>query len=352
MMNEAKQKTNKKTIFIGGAALLLIAAIVLIIVFTRAKPAVFEVSDLLIAPAQAQPGQTVECAVMVTNTGGSEGSYTAEFKINGNLGDSSSFSLVAKKNHRVSFLVEETTPGTYNVDIGGLKGQFTILEPVNKPIVVPVIEPAVFQLTNLTVEPATVRKGQSVSITATITNAGGSTGNYNAELKINGTAVDTQSVSLAADAKQQIVFTSSGDMPGTYSVEIGGLTGEFTVRPVELRTWVIIDDDIPRLFAMISKVSLTSHFIPGNQAEFVMAGFPGVVDIGIVNGKLCEYPVSPEIYMMLPEIHDYIFFDNGVEYLSYTWFDPAVEIAPDVTTMPVMVSVNTEDGKAIVIYEW
>jgi hypothetical protein len=55
---------------------------------------------------------------------------------------------------------------------------------------------------------------------------------------------------------------------------------------------------------------------------------------------------------MFPEIKEYIFFIDGTAYLSYTWFDPAAEIAPDLTEMPVMVSVTTGDGRAVVVYEW
>lgn len=346
-MNETKQRTNKKAIIIGGAALVLIAVIVLVIILTRAKPAVFEVSNLRFTPDQPYWGQNVTINVTVTNTGEGSGSYNAELKITDTYDQSQtiqtkSISLTPGEQQKLSFPLGKDT-GSYEATIGGLTAKISFSHP-------PLPE-AVYIFKYLTISPAVVRTGETVTISVTAINTNNGMGDGVAELVINGTIRETQSF-YPESSQKTIEFSVTENETGTYAVEIGGLKGEFTVRPVELRTWVITDADIPRLFSMISTVSLTSHFIPGNQAEFVMAGFPGVVDIGVINGKLCEYPVSPDIYMLLPEIHDYIFFENGVEYLSYTWFDPAVEIAPDVTTMPVMVSVTTEDGKAIVIYEW
>jgi hypothetical protein len=351
-MNVSKRPSNKKTIIIGGAALVLVAIIILVIMLTRAKPAAFSITDLSIDPVQVQPEQQVRIGAVVTNSGGSTGTFNAELKINDSLEQTQSLTLAAQESKPISFSISRKIPGTYTIEINSLTGQFTIVKPVVEPVITPVVKPAVFQLTNLVIQPAVARRGQPVSITATVTNAGGSAGEYSTELKVNGKITKTQSVSLTAGENKQVVFTCSENTTGTYAVNVGNLAGEFKIRPVELRTWVVTDADIPRLFAMISKVPLTSHFIPGNQAEFVMAGFPGVIDIGVINGKLCEFPVSPEVYASLPEIHKYIFFENGVEYLSFTWFDPSIEIAPDVTTMPVMVSVTTEDGRAIVTYEW
>ncbi len=345
----------KKTILIAGSIIALAAIVIVVVIFTRAKPAAFEVSNLIVEPAQAQPGQAIMIVATVTNTGESTGSYTAELKLDNNVIQSQSVSLVPEKSHMVSFTITKETVGTYTINLGGLAGQFTILQP------------AAFQLTDFLILPTEATQGEPVSIVARVTNNGGSAGEYTAELKINDTVIDTQTVSLDAAAYKVVTFTATTaeKNTGTYAVELGGMTGEFTVLPPSTaglpikitlepgqRLWVITDADVSRLFAQISDVTLTAHFVPGNKAQFTMAGFPGVIDIGVIDGKLCEYPVDAIIYDMLPETHEWTFQVGETVYLGYTWFDPSAEIAPDVTAIPVMVSVTTENGQANVIYEW
>jgi hypothetical protein len=233
-----------------------------------------------------------------------------------------------------------------------------------------------------------------------VANTGEREGNYILELKVNGHNEGTQLITLAAKASRVFVYNVTEDTAGTYDVTTGGLSGRFfvtdtptpgtstttlppgtattktvstpittptrttktpatavtttkpTTTPTGLREWVITDDDVSRLFAQISDMPLTAHFVPGNTAEFTISIFSGTVNIGIRDGKLCEFPIPQSIIDLFPAIQDYVFYIDGTAYLPYTWFNPAVEIAPDVTTMPVMVSVRTEEGKAIVTYEW
>jgi hypothetical protein len=222
------------------------------------------------------------------------------------------------------------------------------VETTTQPAVIPA---PVFEVSNLTVEPEQVPFGQSCSINATVTNTGSSGGNYTAELKISDILTDNKSIFLAAGGKQLISFDVSQNDTGNYTFDIGGIKGQFTVEPL-LRTWVLTDADISRLFSQISTVTLKVRFISDNQAEYMLGGFFGITNIAVKEGKLCEYPVDSSVYAALPEISNYIFYVDGVAYLSLAWFDPSVEIAPDVTSMPVMVSVTTEKGQANVLYEW
>jgi len=51
-------------------------------------------------------------------------------------------------------------------------------------------------------------------------------------LRINEVLEEIKDVILAPNAVKAIVFTVTRDEPGTYSIEVNGLTGSFSVKPV------------------------------------------------------------------------------------------------------------------------
>jgi len=89
--------------------------------------------------------------------------------------------------------------------------------------------PADFSISGLEVEPAEVQVGEAVTVTATVSNTGGSEGGYVVILKINGAKEAEQSVTLAAGASQEVTFNVTREEPGSYNITINGLSGSFTV---------------------------------------------------------------------------------------------------------------------------
>jgi beta-lactamase superfamily II metal-dependent hydrolase len=88
---------------------------------------------------------------------------------------------------------------------------------------------ALFDLSNLSISPSEVKAGETVTISASITNSGNSTGSYTAILKINGVHVETKSITLNAGEGQVASFSVVEQSSGTYTVEINGLSGTFSV---------------------------------------------------------------------------------------------------------------------------
>lgn len=88
---------------------------------------------------------------------------------------------------------------------------------------------AAFTVTNLSISPDDVEPGRTVTISATVTNSGGSQGDYIAILKINSSGVETKSVALNAGESQVVSFTVVKTSTGNYTVKLGGLAGTFTV---------------------------------------------------------------------------------------------------------------------------
>lgn len=90
--------------------------------------------------------------------------------------------------------------------------------------------PAKFVVSNLAISPAEVTLSEEIAISIEVTNTGGRDGSHLLSLWIDEVLEETKKVTLAPKAVKAIVFTVTRDEPGSYSVDVNGLGGSFTVR--------------------------------------------------------------------------------------------------------------------------
>lgn len=90
-------------------------------------------------------------------------------------------------------------------------------------------KPASFAISDLKIKPTSVKPGEQVTITATVTNSGGTADSYKIVLKINGIDEAEQQITLGPKEKQEITFTTSKETTGSYNVTIGDTSGSFKV---------------------------------------------------------------------------------------------------------------------------
>ena len=79
----------------------------------------------------------------------------------------------------------------------------------------------------LTIEPASIDIGQSVSITVDVTNEGEASGTKTVTLFVDGGRVEGKDVTLGAGATETVSFTYVEQDAGTHTVRVEGLTGQF-----------------------------------------------------------------------------------------------------------------------------
>lgn len=103
------------------------------------------------------------------------------------------------------------------------------LAPTPPSTPIPPPAPAIFQITDLRVNPTEVNPGEGTIVTAKVINIGGVDGIYNAELRVNGAAEVLTKVTVPAGGTKIVSFFVSKDIPGTYKVTLGELTGQFVV---------------------------------------------------------------------------------------------------------------------------
>ncbi len=95
----------------------------------KLMPASFKLSNLHINMEVANPGEEVVITADIANTGGCEGTYTAELKLNGVV-EQADRVIMKPGSSFILFKVTKTEPGTYDVTIGDLSGKYTVQKPV------------------------------------------------------------------------------------------------------------------------------------------------------------------------------------------------------------------------------
>ncbi|MFC2060796.1 hypothetical protein ACFLTZ_06935, partial [Chloroflexota bacterium] len=84
------------------------------------------ISSLSVTPNQVKPAEEVAISAVVTNSGGSKGTYTAILKVNGKEEARKEVTVDAGISQKVSFSVSKDIAATYEVDINGLTGSFVV----------------------------------------------------------------------------------------------------------------------------------------------------------------------------------------------------------------------------------
>jgi len=103
------------------------------LVVEKPLPPDLKLSNLEINPAAAEIGDIIIITAEIANTGGTQGSYVAELKIDGDTYQTEKVIMAPGTDYMLVFKVSADSPGTYPVSLGELTGKFVINEPV-RPI--------------------------------------------------------------------------------------------------------------------------------------------------------------------------------------------------------------------------
>jgi len=90
--------------------------------------------------------------------------------------------------------------------------------------------PAAFTTADLTISPVEVAINESVTISILVTNTGDLTDSYEVTLKINDEVEASKEVTVNGSASEKVTFTVAKDRAGSYSVDVNGLSGSFSVN--------------------------------------------------------------------------------------------------------------------------
>ncbi len=167
--------------------------------------------DLSVTPRVGPAPLTIKAACIIKNTGDIQGEYTAKFKVNSKIVKEQTVTVKAGETKSIAF-TRKLERGTYNVTINNLK-----------PVEVRSLAPANITASNLNVTPTSGVSPLTVTVSCNVTNTGELEGDYTAQLKVNDSVVDTQTVTVKAGETKSIAFTRKLEA-GTYNVTINELS--------------------------------------------------------------------------------------------------------------------------------
>ena len=101
------------------------------------------------------------------------------------------------------------------------------------PMPMPPPPPPPIEASDLQIMPDRVVEGSNLGIIVIVTNVVPSFVQYRVDLKIDGVVKESRDLNLMPEEIQELTFVVAAGKPGTYQVEIGGLTGSFTVLAAE-----------------------------------------------------------------------------------------------------------------------
>ncbi|MBN2110744.1 MAG: PKD domain-containing protein, partial [Methanosarcinaceae archaeon] len=99
---------------------------------------------------------------------------------------------------------------------------------------------AKFEFTNLRTSPLDVKAGEKATISVDVTNVGTAAGEYTVDLKVNGTVVGSQTISLDMDESTTIEFEHTEEEPGIYKVQVGTADKEYEVFEKSNTIWYVL----------------------------------------------------------------------------------------------------------------
>jgi len=195
--------------------------------------ATFEVSDLTISPGEIRSWTKDEhdftVSVEVTNTSIVPGTYDVVVQVQGvgpwyeglidwYFAPSSLVKVRRSDVQRADVFVEAGASETVSLTV-------TQEQPAVYRVAVSPIEAS-----GLVVFPREPEEGEAVTISVDVTNTGIGAWTDKVVLKLDGTEIDSQVVTLKEGASESVVFELIQEKSGEYTIEVGELDGEFIIK--------------------------------------------------------------------------------------------------------------------------
>lgn len=220
-----REKNSKKAWqMLGLGIIMLIPSGVYALYDSQKDPtAKFETSNITFADPIYEDGidagDEVKVSAKVTNVGDKSGTENVKLKMGEKIVDSKKINLENGKSKEITFTVQVDEVGTKNVQIGETSENLKVSEP----------DPAEFEVSNLSVSPTETEPEETVEVSVKVANNGDLSGEYKAELSLDGNIVRNENISVEGKSSTHASFSISKSSEGTYDLKIENLSDQFTV---------------------------------------------------------------------------------------------------------------------------
>lgn len=202
---------------LGGVILLFVAAVVaaaLIFLFVLRGDA--KLSDLKLSVDTPVYGQALKAEVTATNSGFIEMNYHAVLMVDGEAAQSQEVVLDHNQPRTLEFDISRLQAGSHKLSIGTLEKDFKILKP------------AEFKVGPITFAPAAFYVGDTVTVSASVTNLGEVPGTFQSGFTYDGAGLETEPVEIGPGEDGAVMAQFRVDAKGTHAVSIEDQKSTFT----------------------------------------------------------------------------------------------------------------------------
>ncbi|NGM70762.1 APHP domain-containing protein [Natronolimnobius sp. AArcel1] len=175
-----------------------------------------------LSDSKIMPGESVDVTATISEVSGDRGGiYTAELMIDGEVVDEEEVHISRDSSESVTFTHTFDESGEYDVAVSDVTaGTVSVSADHEEDPDEEEDDEAEFELYDASLSDTEVEVGDSVTAGATVENVGGDSGTYTAELIVDGSAVDEETVTLGPGAVDDVSFTHSFDETGEYDIAI------------------------------------------------------------------------------------------------------------------------------------
>ena len=142
-----------------------------------------------------------------------------------------------------------------------------------------ILDPANFQITDLSLNPNWIQVGETLQISVNVTNTGDRSGNYTVTPAIDDIPISTKTVQLAGGETTTVVFTATQATEGNHTVAVEDVTETFQVsseapnKPAELQLTNLVTSRKEAEVGDTITVSVTATNIGDEAGEFSLELF-------------------------------------------------------------------------------
>jgi len=200
-----------------GISIVILIIVLGTVIYLIAKPQPdIQVQDINV-PEEVPAGESVNVEIIVKNLGGGRGSQEVPLKVDGREIDLIDVSLEVNESQTLSFQFVEDDLGNYKLSSGKVSRTVEVLPP------------AEFEISDLEISPEKAETGEKVAVLVDIKNVGEVKGTKTLELFVNGDLEEVREVTLDSGSETTETYNLVKGVPGSYSIDIGGLSGNFNV---------------------------------------------------------------------------------------------------------------------------
>ncbi|MFC5135289.1 MULTISPECIES: CARDB domain-containing protein [Haloferacaceae] len=175
----------------------------------------FEVGNVGLSDDAIDQGGTAKLSADVTNVGDAEGTFIAEFRVNGEVRDSEEVTLLGGDSTAVTLSAVFEESGKYDVQFTDADaGTLTVSEPTV----------AEFDVSNARFANETVLEGETATVSADVTNVGDAEGTFTAELEVGDSTNggDRETVSVDPGETRTVDLGETFEETGRYRIAVSG----------------------------------------------------------------------------------------------------------------------------------